>query len=204
MSLQQINLLNPQLLTPQVAFSSRTIAWMLLGVLALGLGLYGLVESGAGKVQQQLDQAQAQRDELQARLDAQNQPSADGLTPEDKRARAVAQEKQRVAELKRLQTALGMLQGGTAFSARLRALAQEGLPGVWLTGIEFSDAGFRLEGRALEAASIPDYLAMLSRRPALKDLPLSGFSIVPPETASASQTVEPGVAFAVNPEVEAP
>ena len=149
-------------------------------------------------------EAQAQRDELQTRIDAQSQPSADGLTPEGKRAQAVAQERQRVAQLKRLQTALGMLQGDMAFSARLRALAQEGLPGVWLTGIEFSDAGFRLEGRALEAASIPDYLAMLSRRPALKDLPLSGFSIVPPETAGASQTVEPGVAFAVNPEVEAP
>jgi len=198
-SLQQINLLNPQLLTPHVAFSSKTIAWMLLGVVVLGLGLYGVVESGAGKVRKQLDQAQTQHDELQAKIDALSQPSEDGLTPEDKRAQVVAQEKQRIAQLKRLQTALGMLQGEAGFSARLRALAQQGLPGVWLTAIEFADATFRLEGRALQAASIPDYLAVLSRQPALKDLPLTGFSILPPETGEGSQTIAPGVAFAVNP-----
>lgn len=202
MSLQQINLLNPQLLTPQVAFSSKTIAWMLLGVVVLGLGLYGLAESSAGNIRKQLEQTQTQRDALQAKIDALSQPAADGLTQADERARNVAQEKQRIAQLKRLQTALGMMQGGTAYSARLRALAQEGLPGIWLTGIEFASATFRLEGRALQPARIPDYLAVLSRQPALNDLPLTGFSILPPETGEGTEAAEPGVAFAVNPAAE--
>jgi len=201
-SLQQINLLNPQLLTPHVAFSSKTIAWMLLGVVVLGLGLYGLAESSAGDVRKQLEQAQTQRDALQAKINALSQPAADGLTPADERARNVAKEKQRIAQLKRLQTGLGMMQGGAAYSARLRALAEGGLPDVWLTDIEFADTRFRLEGRALQAASIPDYLALLSRRPALKDLPLTGFSILPPEPGEGSQAIEPGVAFVVNPSSE--
>lgn len=203
MSLQQINLLNPQLLTPQVAFSSKTIVWMLLGVVGLGLALYGLAESSTGKIRAQLDQAQAMRDALQARIDALSQPSADGLTAADKRAQAVAQEKQRIDQLKRLQTALGAAQGTPGFASRLRALANEGLSGVWLTGIEFDHAGFRLEGRALQPARIPDYLAVLSRQAALKDLSLGSFSILPPEVEAGDKAVMPGVAFAVNPATEA-
>lgn len=203
MSLQQINLLNPQLLTPHVAFSSKTIAWMLLGVGMLGLALYGLVESSAGQARMQLDQAQATRDALQARIDALNQPFPDGLTAADKQAQAVAQEKQRIAQLRRLQVALGAAGGTPGFSSRLRALANEGVSGVWLTGIAFDRDGFRLEGRALQAARIPDYLGVLSRQPALRDLPLSGFSILPPEAADGDKAVAPGVAFMVNPATEA-
>lgn len=199
MSLQQVNLLNPQLLTPHVAFSSKTIAWMLLGVVGLGLALYGLVESSTGKVRTQLEQAQGMRDELQAKVDALSQPTADGLTPGDKRAQAVVQEKQRIAQLQRLRDALGAARDTPGFSSRLRALANEGLPGVWLTDIEFNLDGFRLEGRALQPARIPDYLGVLSRQPALRDLPLSGFSILPPAAAESGKPALPGVAFAVNP-----
>lgn len=202
MSLQQINLLNPQLLTPHVAFSSKTIAWMLAGVVVLGIGLYGVVESGAGKVRQQLDQTQAQRDTLQAQIDALTQPTEDGLTPEDKRAQSLAQERQRVDQLHKLLVVLGAGGDGTNFSTRLQALAQGGVHGVWLTGVEFSDSAFRLEGRALQPASIPDYLAVLSKRPALKDLPLTGFSILPSEAGEDPKAVQPGVAFAVNPAKE--
>jgi len=106
---------------------------------------------------------------------------------------------QRLARLDRLRAALG---GGDVapFSAKLHALSNEGLPGVWLTEIEFGQSGFRLEGRALQSARIPDYLAVLSRQPALASLTLTGFSIVPPEEAETGDTPRlPGVAFAVNP-----
>lgn len=198
MSLQQINLLNPQLLTPQVAFSSKTIASTLLGVLVTGLLVYGWVERSAGGIQAQQNQVQALHDELQAKIDAQNQPSAEGVTPEDQHSQAVAEEKRHIAQLQQLLMALGMVQGEVGFSSRLHALANEGLPGVWLTEIEFGRSDFRLVGRALQPARIPDYLALLSRQPALRDLPLSRFDILPNEEGNENAAAVPGVAFAVN------
>ena len=198
MSLQQINLLNPQLLTPQVAFSSKTIAWTLLGVVVSGLLVYGWVERSAGDIQLQQEKVQAARDALQTQIDAQNQPSESGVTPEDQRSQAVAEEKRRVAQLQQLQAALGMTQGEVRFSARLHALANEGLPGVWLTDIEFGRSDFRLKGRALQPARIPDYLALLSRQPALQDLSLSRFDILPRDEEIEDAAAAPGVAFAVN------
>jgi Tfp pilus assembly protein PilN len=197
--MQQINLINPQLLTPQVAFSSRTIAWTLLGVVVIGLALYGWVESQAGLIQAQQDKTQTERDALQAQVDALTQPAEDGQTPQDRRAQAVASETQHIAQLKNLRRALGAAQGEPGFSPRLQALANDRLPGVWLTAIEFSHAGFRLQGRALQPEAIPDYLALLSRQPALKTLSLSGFRIVPPPEPEAGRPVVPGVVFVVNP-----
>lgn len=197
MSMQQINLLNPQLLTPQVAFSARTIASTLLLVVVLGLALYGAVVYKARDTRQQLDQVQAKRDALQAKIDALAVPSTEAQASEDRMAQAVAVEKKRIDRLKTLDAALSGKPGAANFSERLRALAREPLPGVWLTGIEMGEQGFRLEGRALQTARIPDYLALLSRQPALKDLPLAGFSIAQPEADGDLRP--PGVRFMVGP-----
>jgi Tfp pilus assembly protein PilN len=197
--MQQINLLNPQLLTPRVSFSSRTMVWMLLAVLALGLAAYFWGLAATRDIQSRVAQAQAERDELQSRIDALSQPSEDGLTAEDKRAQALVAARQRLAHLQKLRAALGGVYAEAGFSPRLRALSSEGLPGVWLTGIEFGEAGMRLEGRALQASNIPDFLAILARQPALDNLALSGFSILPPEATTDGQAAPPGVAFAVNP-----
>lgn len=201
--MQQINLLNPHLLTPRVAFSSRTIAWVLLGVAGLGVAIYIWASLGAQAIQTKMDQAQASRDEQQGQIDALDQPGEDGLTEADKRTQAVAAVQQRLARLGRLRAALG---GGDAatFSAKLRALSNEGLPGVWLTNIEFNQSGFRLEGRALHPSRVPDYLAVLARQPALTSLALSGFNIVPPEDSEETDKPRlPGVAFVVNPAARA-
>lgn len=203
MKLQQVNLLSPQLLTPHVAFSSNTIAWMLLAVVTAGLLLYGWVERSAGIIEAQQAQAQAMRDDLQARIDAHSQPSGDGMSVADQRAQSVAGEKQRIAHLKRMQAALGAAEGTLPLSARLRALANEGVPGVWLTDIEFGAEGFRLAGRALQAERIPEYLGVLSRQPALQTLPLRSFSILPAEESDGGKPAAPGMAFVVNPASEA-
>lgn len=199
MSVQQINLLNPHLLTPRVAFSSRTIAWMLLAVVGMGVAIYAWAMVSAQDIRSKMDQAQTTRDELQARLDALDQPGDDGLTEADKRTQAVAVAQERVAQLHTLQTALGAVHGA-GFAAKLRALANEGTPGVWLTDIEFGQSGFRLEGRALQPGRIPDYLVVLSRQPALATLVLSGFSVAPVDAAEESgKPPVPGVAFVINP-----
>lgn len=198
MSSQQINLLNPQLLTPRVSFSTRTITLTLLAIVALGLALYALVESSARGIEQQLSQAQSKRDELQAKLAATAHPSDQEQGTEDKLAQAVAQEKKHIIQLETLRTALGAARGKVTFSQRLDAFAHEGVPGVWLTGFEVGDQSFHLEGRALQVNLIPDYLALLARQAALKDLPLTGFSITKPESEGVTPAM--GVAFSVNPD----
>lgn len=205
MSLQQVNLLSPQLLTPRVAFSSKTIAWMVLAVVVTGLLLYAWVELEAGGIRAQHEQAQATREALQVKIDALSQTAADGLSVEDQRAQAMLTEKQRIARLRRSLTALGAQEGAPRFSARLRALANERMTGLWLTEIAFAGDGFRLVGRALQAELVPEYLRLLSRQPALQTLPLASFRIEPAETADGDQgsstgkPVLPGFAFIINP-----
>jgi Tfp pilus assembly protein PilN len=195
-SMQQINLLNPQLLTRRVAFSAQTMAWALLAAIVLALALDALIEINARSVRQQLDQAQNTHDKLQAKIDARVQTPDQLQASKDKLTQAVALERQRIAQLETLEKALGATDGSPAFSARLRALAHEGLPGIWLTAVEFGEPGFRLRGRAVQTAAIPDYLALLARQPALKDLPLTGFEIERPDVDGTSGL--PGVAFAIN------
>lgn len=202
MSVQQINLLNPRLLTLRVMFSAKTLAGTLLAVVVLGLVLYGVVESNAGSIRQQLDQAQAKRDQLQAKLDALIQPAEAVQATADKQAMGLALQREQIAHLETLRAALGLAQQKITFSARLRALTQVQVPGVWLTGLEVGEQGFHLQGRALETALIPDYLARLAQQAALKDLPLTGFSIASPN--SGENTPVQGVAFAVNPESDVP
>lgn len=199
MNVQQINLLNPRLLTLRVMFSAKTLAWTLLAVVVLGLVLYGMVESNASSIRRQLDQAQAKRDQLQAKLDALIQPAEAVQATADKQAMGLALQREQIAHLEILRAALGIVQNKITFSARLRALTQVQVPGVWLTGFEVGEQTFNLQGRALETAQIPDYLAQLAQQPALKDLPLTGFSIASPETGES--TLAQGIAFAVNPDL---
>jgi hypothetical protein len=203
-STQQINLLRPQLLTPRVRFSSRTFVSLLGGLLALGLLAYAWVALQTRTLQTQMQAAQAARDEAQAALDALSTPTELGLTPEDQRAKELAALKARLAHVQALRDALGGGPQAGGFSPQLRALAVQGLPGVWLTGIEFRRDGFRLDGRALQAALIPDYLTLLSSRPALHGLALTGFSIATPTDENGTENALPGVAFTVNPNAEMP
>lgn len=199
MSVQQINLLDPRLLTPRVAFSAASIALTLVALVGLGLAIYWWASLGGSSIRAQMLAAQAVRDDLQARIDALSQPSEDGLTPQDQQTRDIAVATQDVERLQWLLAALGGGPGAGGFSRRLNALATQGQPGVWLTGIEFGQAGFRLEGRALEAARIPDYLAVLSRQPGLQGLSLTGFSVAQPDAGDGAEAAAPGVKFLVNP-----
>jgi Tfp pilus assembly protein PilN len=197
--MQQINLLSPQLLAPRVRFSGRTLALLLGGLLLAGLVVYGWVAMQTRTAQAQMQALQTQRDEAQSSLDALTQPTDQGLTPQDRRAQELAALRARLAHLDALRAALGGGPDAARFSPQLRALAVQGLPGVWLTGIEFRRDGFRLDGRALQPAQIPDYLALLSERPALHGLALTGFRIGTPTDDGAVPSQLAGVAFTVNP-----
>lgn len=194
--MQQINLLNPQLLAPRVRFSSRSFVALLGGALALGGLAIGWVDHTSGAARAALQAAQEERDAAQAALDALQQAATANAANEQ-----LAALNARHAHLLELRAALGGGPDAAGFSPQLRALAVQGLPGIWLTGIEFRRDGFRLDGRALDPARLPDYLALLSARPALHGLPFTGLSMAAPTDAAAAGT---GVAFTVNPASGAP
>lgn len=203
MTMQNINLLNPNLLTPQVAFSSRTIAWILLGVLAAGGVAFAWAYNKASASEASMRVLQSERDALQAEYETSIQSTEGEETAEAQSLQTLNEAKQRLADLTRLETMLGQPSGPRA-SARLRALASEGVAGVWLTEIVFGVNSFQLSGRALDSSRIPDYLNVLARQPALADLRIDGFGILPAEAAGERDTPAlPGRAFVVNPQTEA-
>ena len=193
--MQQINLLNPQLLTPRVTLSAKSIAMIMLAAGGISLVLYAYAAYNAGYHRKQLEQAQTTLDQMRANLDALSQPSARAQETEVQTTVAIAREKTRIARLEALRKALGADKNSQMFSARLRALAHEGIAGVWITGFVLSNQGFQLSGRALDARRIPDYLALLSHQTALRNLPLSGVTISQPE--GQDEYKFPGVAFVV-------
>ena len=193
--MQQINLLNPQLLTLRVTLSAKSIAMIMLAAAGIGLVLYGYAAYNAGYLRKHLEQAQTTLEQMRANLDALSQPTAQVQETEAQTTMAMAREKARIARLVALRKALGTDKNSPMFSARLRALAHEGVAGVWITGFVLSNQGFQLSGRALDARRIPDYLALLSHQTALRNLPLSGVTISQPEGQDADKF--PGVAFVV-------
>lgn len=197
--MQHINLLNPNLLTPHVAFSSRTIGWVLAAVLLAGLVAFGWAYRQAAVSEAAMLTLQAERDGMQAELEAtlaSDEADAAGVPAADT---ALADARARLAALTRLADALGQTAGPPA-SARYQALTQARVEGVWLTTMRFGADGFQLEGRALDVARVPDYLATLARQPALTDLRIEGFGILPREADGQTEVAQPGRAFVVNPE----
>ncbi len=200
--MQHINLLNPNLLTPQVAFSSRTIAWILAGVLAAGMVVFVWAYNKASASEASMRVLQSERDALQAEYETSIQSTEGEETAEAQSLQALKDAQQRLADLTRLEALLGQPSDPRA-SARLRALASEGVAGVWLTEIVFGVNSFQLYGRALDSSRIPDYLNVLARQPALADLRIDGFGILPAEATDERDTPAlPGRAFVVNPQTE--
>ncbi|MEQ1661511.1 MAG: PilN domain-containing protein [Thiobacillus sp.] len=198
---QQINLLNPQLLSQKVAFSAATMASYLLGILVLGGALSAYVMVGERSIQSQLTDLQTRHDDMRVRLDALEVPPDDhAVAAEQQKMREIAAQKKRLTELKTVQAELAKHQDATLFSKRLVALTHEKVPGVWLTSIEFNAEQFRLQGWSLNPAQIPEYLKRLSQQSALQKLPLSALKIERPATETGSLHA---VAFSVNPKEEA-
>lgn len=194
---QQINLLNPQLLTQKVAFSAATMAACLLGILVLGGALSAYVMFGERAIQTQLTDLQTRHDAMRNQLDALEVPPDDNaMAAEQEKTREIAAHKKRLTELRRIQAELAGHKDTQVFSQRLHALSNEAVPGVWLTSIEFGTEHFRLQGRSLDPERVPDYLTALARQPALQKLSLASLRIDRPDESGGHPRM---VAFSVNP-----
>lgn len=171
---QQINLVNPLLLKKRYAFGLREmgLALGLLVVAALAWGGYLNYQAGTLEklaTQQETRQAEAQQ-ELD-RLSAAAARPASALLSERVKA-AQAQVAQREALLALLERTIDT--SSTGFAARMRALAHGSVDGVWLNGFTLSPDYVELQGSALQAGLLTNYIDRLGRQPPFAGMKFSG------------------------------
>jgi len=180
---QQINLYSPIFRKQSKVFSALTMAQGLaLIVIVVGVFFYtislhtSLLEIRAADSGRQL---QGELERLKAY--GVREPSGD-------RAKLLAERKKALeanlaTQTQALQTfdtgALGRTEG---YSERLRALARRSMEGVWLTRIEFAEAGgeLSLAGRATRAELVPAYLERLRGEQALRGHAFSRLEVTRP------------------------
>lgn len=166
---QQINLYNPIFLRQKKIFSVRTMA-QALGVIAVGLvGMSVFAAWQVKRLEGEVARIEARLKAEEARLtDARGQLTTRKPTATLEQA---VREAQRELEMREAVIALverGTLGESTGASVYLRALAQQHLSGLWLTGFEVAGRDMMLTGRALRAELVPEYLHRLGQVEALK------------------------------------
>lgn len=168
---QQINLYNP-LFEPRREWMSFDVAattvLILLGLFVVG----GIAASWHHGVLVRQDQAVSQR-LTQAREEMTR--FASQLSSRQKDPKLLAELDRTLADLRSRDEVVAVLQGGvlgntTGYSEYLRAFARQSIDGLWLTGFSISGAGHHvvIEGRALRADLVPDYLQRLNREQILQ------------------------------------
>ena len=168
---QQINLFNPAFEKQKQVLAAATMAQGLLLILVMGAGLswYGarqvtVLESAAAQSKAQLAAREARRTKVLADYPVRAKDPAIGHAL----AQAEADRTALLAAQKTLQGGdLGNIHG---YSAYFRAFANRKVEGLWLTGasIAGADSQIGLQGRALQPALVPAYIAALGKDPVLR------------------------------------
>lgn len=177
---QQINLLNPELLTSHEWLDARTMAWLACA-LAIVLGMsYGWTSYRAVLLAREQQAVSAELVAVKLQLDQVIQQH----TP--KTHSKLLQEQLAIAEtaLKSRQQVLDFLKGGglgssQGFSGYMEAFARQSMKGLWLTGFAIDDSvsQIHISGRALRPDLVPQYIAGLGRESALKGREFSGLEM---------------------------
>lgn len=194
---QQVNLYQPIFRKQRIIFSAQTMLLSGLGFLVL-LAAYALL----------IDWRVAA---LEAELQRQNQAEQravshiarirETLPPNEPSSELVARVEHLTERRDRLQQTAELLQGRVPetrprLRPRLEALARRHPDGLWLTGVELGEHGemLRLQGGALSARLVPDYLDRLSGETALEGLSFRQVQV------QATENDRPGVTFLVSTE----
>lgn len=189
---QQINLFNPIFRKQKKYFSSVAMA-QAMGIICVGCAL--LVADAVHRTSMLAAQAQASEATLAAKQARLTQVRAE-FAPRP-RSTTLA------AEIAEAQETLAMLEGASAtikrggfgdtrgFSEYFRAFARQNIEGVWLTSVDIASGGERIgvQGNALQAALVPQYMARLSQEPVMKGKSFGRFDInaaPPPERGMPS------------------
>jgi len=192
---QQINLYQPIFRKQKIIFSAHTILWLGIGFLVLLLAWSQLIGQRISGLESEYERQQVAEQRAVDQLSA-LQRSLPPSTPDpDLEARVQQLEEQR----DNLYLTLDALErrrpvADADIGPRLDALARRVPHGLWLTGLEIEapDGAISIEGRALSARLVPEYLDALAD------------SALPPGTAfrtvrvTASEDHQPGVSFVLS------
>jgi hypothetical protein len=168
---QQVNLYQPILGAEKRLFSARTIgtALLLLAVCLVALSAYG--SRRIGRIEHEVDEVERRQSANIAMAERVGEAVRPGQSMEQLDAAAKSLSLDIAARMHVLDI---VRRDGdspeTGFAARLEALAQRQLNGVWLTAIVVGSAEGRLamRGAANDPALVPAYLAGLADQPALR------------------------------------
>lgn len=177
---QQINLFNPVFLKQKKVFSSVAMAQALgvllvgaLAMVALGRQHVAALEKEAATLKVQLAQKEARR----ALVNAEFAPR----TPSAAMAAQIVEAEARLRALGTVSDVLGRGELGRAggYSEYFRALARQGMDGVWLTGVSVDNGGadIGIRGRALQGTMVPGYIGRLTREPVMQGKSFSSLQI---------------------------
>lgn len=170
-SMQQINLYQPMFRKERKRFSALALLQIGLACLLLlvAIGVYFQVQ--LHRLQANEQSLASQHRHLEQTLAALR--SSDGDPALEALDRRVEELESRLRQRESLLAGIAGLAGRqTGFAPQLRALAQQRVPGLWLTGIHFADGGHgaELRGVALEAGLVPRYLELLPEHEQLDGL----------------------------------
>jgi hypothetical protein len=192
---QQINLFNPVFRIQKKYFSSVAMVRALV-IICAACAL--LAWDAANRVRAMKLQAAATDVRLAARQQRLNEVRTQ-YAPRASSTVLPAEIKAAALELSLLASAGDTIKGGRlgqagGFSGYFRALARQDLEGVWLTDIVIGSGGatLSLQGNAMQAELVPQYLQRLAQEPAMKGKSFSTLEIgAPPLPETGPSGVAP-------------
>ncbi|MDO6384900.1 PilN domain-containing protein [Uliginosibacterium sp. 31-12] len=162
-----INLANPALLPPKPFFQFRTMMLALGLVLLMLIGLSSFIRWSLASYLAVAQQAQLRVTAREAQLKAQQAL----LTVREKSPQVtldLAAAHAETARLRQIAVNLAGQEGGPQASASLAALSSAVLPGVWLEQVAWQRGAVSLQGYALRAPQVPEYLERLRSQEAFR------------------------------------
>ena len=156
------------------AVSGRGTLTIALVVAAAAVAWYTLDMRRIADLRAQTQQAQAEAGRVERLLATVPSPGAEF-------AQRLKQQEDEVVALESAATRIadGTLSRAAGFTPHLRAFSNVAIDGVWLTGIQIDRARgvLALDGRALDAARVPVYLASLQREPLFTGLVFAAIEV---------------------------
>jgi MSHA biogenesis protein MshI len=164
----------------RIPFSGAICLLILLVTAGAMATAYGVTARGLAETQARLAGLTTEKASLQAEIDRLNRERRQLVPSPALEAREAGLERELTAKQGYL-ALLDSLQPErrTAFSTLLLGLAEQDLPGLWLTRIQAGEGGrtFRLEGGVLQAGLVPRYLERLGAEPGYRQARFDGFSL---------------------------
>lgn len=184
---QQINLFNPIFLKQKKVFTATPMAQALVIILTGTLALAWYAQRGVAE----LDRRAAAGATLLAGREARLNKAAAQFAPRAKSPLLAAEIADAEAQLQALHEVEGVLRNGSlgntsGYAEYFRAFARQNVSGLWLTGVNIVGAGadIGVQGRAMQATMIPNYIARLTAEKVMHGKTFASLKIDRPELAA--------------------